>query len=147
MTTKLKWRLANRPTPDEVDQLFKSGLLTKDEAREILFSLETDEDRDKEGLQAEIKFLRELVNKLSTRSTIRETIIEIKKPYYDYGWYKPYAVWCEAPSLQSGSSISYLASGGTSNAVYSMNTTGNTASFSVGSQLQDEDPFTSIKTF
>ena len=39
MTTKIKWRLANRPTPMELIDLTNAGLLTKEQAKEILFSL------------------------------------------------------------------------------------------------------------
>jgi len=65
MTTKLKWRLKELPETHEVAHLVKEGIMTKDEAREILFSQETEEDRTKKSLQDEIKFLRELVQKLS----------------------------------------------------------------------------------
>ena len=67
MTTKMKlnWRLSKLPTPDEVRELVKDKVITQDEAREILFSQETEEERDKNSLESEIKFLRELVDKLA----------------------------------------------------------------------------------
>ena len=94
----LKWRLSKLPTPDEVRELVKDKIITQDEAREILFSQETEEDvttaKSEESLKAEIKFLRELVNKMSTRSTIEETIKYIEKPYQHWGWYQPYQFYC-----------------------------------------------------
>lgn len=140
MTTKKKivWRLSKLPTPDEVSVLLKDGVLTKDEAREILFSHETEEERDTKSLEAEIKFLRELVEKLSTnRSNIIETIRYVEKPYYNNGWFKPYAVYCSTNNdLTSGTANTvYLASGsGTSSAT--------TLTYS-----GTPDAFSKIKTF
>lgn len=94
--TKLVWRLGNRPTTIEVINLVETKLITQDEAREILFNTETEEDRDKKSLQSEIKFLRELVEKLSDgkMSRIVEVIREVEKPIYiDRNWYQPYQQW------------------------------------------------------
>lgn len=89
--TKIKWRLGRLPEPQEIALLIEKGVLSKDEAREILFSLETEEERTRKSLQDEIKFLRELVAKLSTnRSVIIETIREVEKPWKKYDWYQPY---------------------------------------------------------
>ena len=95
MTKKLNWRLSKLPTPDEVRELVKDKIITQDEAREILFSSETQEERDKDSLQAEIKFLRELIAKLAnSRTTIVKTIREVQKPWARWEWYRPYEVWC-----------------------------------------------------
>lgn len=137
MTTKIKWRLKERPTPDEVSMLFTQGLLTKEEAREILFSLENDEERDKESLKEEIKFLRELVQTLSTKTQIIQQIEYVQKPYYQYDWYKPYLVYCNNTLLSStaGSNTMTLTGGtGMSTAAYSYT---NSA----------DDSFTGITTF
>ncbi len=95
MTKKLVWRLQNRPTPSEVESLLKSEIITTDEAREILFSHEDEKVRDQKSLESEIKFLRELVEKLSKNNptTIIETIKYVEKPYQRYDWYKPYYQW------------------------------------------------------
>jgi len=94
MKTKLVWRLGNRPTVEDINTLISTTIITKDEAREILFNSETDEDRDKKSLQSEIKFLRELVQKLSTnRSQIITTIKEVEVPYKRWDWYRPYCNW------------------------------------------------------
>jgi len=95
MKKKLIWRLKEQPTSESLQGLVNHGILTKEEAREILFSSETEEDRDKKGLESEIKFLRELVEKLSkSRSEIVTTIREVQVPYRRWGWYYPYNVWC-----------------------------------------------------
>ena len=95
MTTKLIWRLKEQPSSESLRELVADGILTKDEAREILFSSETAEDRDKKGLESEIKFLRELVDKLSSNklSRVVEVIKEVYKPYERWDWYKPYVIW------------------------------------------------------
>ena len=102
MTKQLKWRLGKLPTPDEVLKLVNDKLITKEEAREILFSEEKEVQVKESDLKAEIKFLKELVERLATRSTIVETIRYIEKPYYQYGFWQPYQIWC-------GGSINTLA--------------------------------------
>ena len=46
MKKKILWRLGNLPTPEEIRGLVSDGLLTKDEAREILFSEKDETKRD-----------------------------------------------------------------------------------------------------
>lgn len=103
MTTKIVWRLKERPTPSEIKNLLEAKIIDKDEAREILFSLETEEDRDKKSLETEIIFLRKMVEKLAAgnNQTIISTIHDCHRPHYDhYPWYGRYQVWCS--NLQSG---------------------------------------------
>jgi len=92
---KLVWRLGNLPTIEELRDLVVHDILTKDEAREILFTNEEVEDRDTKSLKEEIKFLRSLVEKLSnfTNTKIFETIKIVEKPYYEKPWYEPYTTW------------------------------------------------------
>lgn len=147
-TTKLVWRLANRPTPDEVAALFDKGLLTKDEAREILFSLETEEDRTGKSLKEEIKFLRELIQKLSTNKTvIIETIREVEKPWKKYDWYQPYHMYST-----SGTSLLSMNGSSVTNAAYNLSASAG----ALTGQLNDAQSlasnsaasdFTSIQTF
>ena len=100
MTKKLVWRLGKLPSPDEVRELVKDKIITQDEAREILFSTEDTKERDENSLKSEIKFLRELVEKLSHGNTTRiiETIREVEKPYRKWYWHEPYTLWCDAVS-------------------------------------------------
>ena len=97
-TKKLVWRLGKLPSVEELRELVKDKIITQEEAREILFSSETEENRDKKSLESEIKFLRELVEKLSnnSRTSIVETIKYIEKPYWKYDWYQPYKVYCKS---------------------------------------------------
>ena len=100
MTKKIVWRLKEQPSSESLRELVNSGLLTKDEAREILFSQQEETERDSESLKAEIKFLRELVEKLSNRTQIVEVIREVQVPVYrTYPWYRPYESWCSSGSV------------------------------------------------
>ena len=96
MTKKIIWRLREQPTAESLQGLVTKSILTKEEAREILFSSETEEDRDKKSLESEIKFLRELVEKLSkSRSEIVTIIKEVEKPtYYKEPYWRIYNTWC-----------------------------------------------------
>lgn len=94
--TTLVWRLAERPTVEGIEKLLSAGVINREEARSFLLNEQTEEDRDKKSLENEIKFLRELVEKLSqNRSQIVEVIKQVEKPVYikDY-WYTPYKIWC-----------------------------------------------------
>mgnify|MGYP001588840513 CR=1 FL=1 len=138
MTKELKWRLSKLPTPDELRELVKDKIITQDEAREILFNFETEEDRDKKSLESEIKFLRELVEKLSeNRTKIVEVIKEIQRPYYIQPWYNPYHVWCTTSATGGNTYTTTNTSGGT-NALQLSGTS------STGGHAMN---FSSIKTF
>ena len=116
MTKILKWRLSKLPGVEELRDLIKDGVITKDEAREILFNQEDEITREKKDLESEIKFLRELVQKLSSNRSqvIVETIREIEVPYKKYPWYNPYVIWCSSPNTYgSGEQESNFATSGT----------------------------------
>lgn len=104
---KLVWRLSKLPTPSELAELVKDKIITQAEAHEVLFSKETQEDVDNESLKSEIKFLRELVGKLSNNQTskIVEVIREVEKPFHNYRWFAPYSGWVYTTS-GSGASCS-----------------------------------------
>jgi len=98
MTKQLKWRLGKLPTPDEVLKLVNDKLITKEEARDILFNEESDE-RDEESLKEEIVFLRKLVDKLSEGKTT--VIKEYIHSYPSYTWTTPY-LYCTTNSSNGG---------------------------------------------
>jgi hypothetical protein len=132
MTNKLKWRLTKLPTPEELTLLVEKQILSKEDAKEILLSSETEEDRDKDSLKSEVKFLRDLVEKLSQSKTqIIETIRTIEKPYRQYEWYTPYFNYCGA-----GDSITVGVGGN-----------GSYAHTNASSIQLDSTDFTKINTF
>jgi hypothetical protein len=147
MKNTLKWRLGKLPTSVEVQDLVKADLITKEEAREILFNSETEEEVDKKSLESEIKFLRELVTKLSNKSTIIETVRTIQPTYIAQPWYTPYVTWC---SGGAGSSTTCYAtangsttgSGSTDGAIANCFNSGCN-----GIGWDNTGDFTSIKTF
>ena len=149
MKTRNVWRLANRPTSEDVVKLLNSGIITKDEAKEILFNVEEEAERDKKSLESEIKFLRELVEKLSKGSPtqIIETIRYVEKPYIQYPWYQPYVVWCGNTTIATGGySVTNAPSTG-GNASYSMAMTGSNNLVSGTANTGSGGKFSTIKTF
>jgi hypothetical protein len=61
----LVWRLKEQPTTESLRQLVKDQILTKDEARQILFSKDNSNDK-MNALKEQVKFLEDLVKNLST---------------------------------------------------------------------------------
>lgn len=147
--TNLKWRLGKLPSVDEVLSLMDKNLITKEEAKEILFNSETQVERDKESLESEIKFLRELVEKLSKgRTEIIEKIRYIEKPYYYNPWWRQYDVWCGGSTLTTTGGVgttdgsTYLCSSGGDTTL-----TGGLISGQTSATLNSTGDFSSIKTF
>ena len=115
MKKQIIWRLKEQPTSESLQRLVASGILTKDEAREVLFSSEEREDRDIKSLQSEIEFLRKLVDKLADSSDIIAEIKTIEVPIYrQYPWWKPYKIWCGGTVVDSSDGVNFMnnASGG-----------------------------------
>jgi hypothetical protein len=113
MTKDLRWRLSQLPTGGEIADLVEQGVITKDEAREILFSTPDKQDEDKvSDLKAEIKFLKEVIGQLTKTST---TFVTVPGTYYRYNtqpWFTGYV---------TAGAIQYSATTNTSNAL-SVNT-------------------------
>ena len=92
----LKWRLSKLPTVEELTSLEEKKILTKEEVKKILFNNETVEDIDKDSLKGEIKFLRELIEKLADKAKIVSTVYEYHHTYETKPWYQPYYYWCSS---------------------------------------------------
>jgi hypothetical protein len=101
MKNKLIWRLGKLPSVEELLKLVNDKVISKEEMRDVLFNSETKEEVDKKSLEGEIKFLRELVTKLSTKSTIIETVRTIQPTYITQPWYGPYYTWCSTGTTGS----------------------------------------------
>lgn len=138
--TKIKWRLSKLPTPSELVELVNSKLLTEEEAKEILFDTQTEEDVDKDTLKAEIKFLRQVVEDLSKSKA--ETVKVIEKHinhYKDWTWYQPYWTYCTSGTVIGISGDTTLtANGGT---MYLSDTTTTNYTAAAASSITD------LKTF
>ena len=88
--TSLNWRLTDLPTAGEVADLVNSEVITKEEAREILFSEKDKSSVNNEQIQAykeQIEFLQGLVTKLSQYNN---------KPIgYTYTFTTPKTYWAD----------------------------------------------------
>lgn len=89
MTNELKWRLQELPTGGEIADLVSQEVITKEEARQILFSKPSKESDSEviKTLKAEINFLRELTERLANKSYVG---INTWQPYTGYPWYRYY---------------------------------------------------------
>ncbi|MFW6172784.1 MAG: hypothetical protein ACOC5T_03480 [Elusimicrobiota bacterium] len=106
----MRWRLSEAPTVENITKLISQGVINEEEARQLVFS--SQKDRDNKSLKEEIKFLRELVEKLSNnRSQIVETIREVERPWRPYPWYKPYVTWCSGKTFTTSDVKDYVISG------------------------------------
>lgn len=108
MTKNLKWRLKELPTGDEIAQLVEQGVITKEEARELLFS---DSKANTEELMDRIKFLEDLVEKLTDKiGTEKFTTIYYPRKYEHYPWWGSggYYLSTGGASLASGN-VTYTA--------------------------------------
>ena len=150
---KTKWRLAKLPTPDDLRALVAEKIITVEEAREILISQETEEDRDKKSLQDEILFLRQLVQSLAAKGTIVQTIRTLPNeimPWQVQPWYKPYGQWVNAVGTQTvGSNTAntlYMSGTGTSS-LNSLSAVSGSIGASVTAASSSAPSFTAIKTF
>lgn len=148
MTTKEKlvWRLGKLPTPEEIISLVKDKVITQEEARDILFSKEVKEaDRDIESFKSEIKFLRELVEKLSNHKpdTIIRYIEQIRPVYIHQPWITPYTTYCSAGGTMYVQGAS--GSSGSSGAMNIANAIGGASS--TAGAVATNCAFTAISTF
>lgn len=161
MTKKIKWRLGTLPTPEELRGLISDKIISKDEAREILFNEVEEGGRDIKSLESEITFLRELVERLSKDKTkIIETIRIVERPYIQYPWFQPYSYWAygpyvtatgtAAPNMAYAMNGTTMASGSNSlNAVSAMNLVAGAQATTNASQTGSTNgiSFKDIKTF
>ncbi len=140
MTTKLTWRLGKLPTVAELNDLVVNKIITQDEAKQVLFKEEDETKRDVQSLEEEIKFLRTLVEKLSSGNQTRivEVIKEVQKPWYQYQWYQPYQTWCV------NGNTAYGVSNATNTITGSASTTQNLASINLNT---GKTSFSQIETF
>lgn len=120
MKNKLIWRLGKLPTVEELLKLVNDKIITNEEMRDVLFNSETEEEVDKKSLEGEIKFLRELVTKLSTKSQIIETVRTIQPTYISQPWYTPYVTWCSSGTAGIGSYTTTTAGDGCSTTAYTV---------------------------
>lgn len=106
------WRLSTQPTVDEITTLLDKGVITKQEAKEILFRNEEEIKTDQlKEIKEEIKFLRDIVLQLSKKSPeiVYKHIYDHieRKPYYSY-WNEWYTL-CSSTAKKIGDNVTYNA--------------------------------------
>lgn len=62
----LVWRLPTKLTLDEIEKMIELKIISPEEAKELTFNSADDNDKVK-ALEEQVKFLKELVDKLSTQ--------------------------------------------------------------------------------
>jgi hypothetical protein len=94
MTKKqLNWRLKDLPDAVDVAELVDKKVITPEEARQLLFNEGKDNTKRVNELEEEVKFLRELCDKLAAKSNGWTTIVreyERYRPVYPT-WYAGYS--------------------------------------------------------
>lgn len=104
----LNWRLKDLPDAVDVAELVDKKVITPEEARQLLFNEGKDEGKKIKELEEEVKFLRELCDKLAAKSNGWTTVIkEIQKytPHYPV-WYTSYQNVSEPASFTINSATS-----------------------------------------
>lgn len=117
--TNLKWRLTKAPTLEDVQSLLKSNIISKDEARQMLFS-EVNKDEQIKSLEEQVTFLKGVIDKLAQQPPHNVWT-------YVQG-YQPKAYWGNTPTVLC-SAIGNIANNETSrdgNSITYSLTTGNT---------------------
>lgn len=90
-TKNLTWKLKDAPTATEVAELVDSGIITAEQAREIIFGA-AESDKDKiETLQEINKFLQDVIKDLARNKTtivqpITRTLEYTPRPYFHTTW-------------------------------------------------------------
>lgn len=106
----LKWRLAEKPTAQTLQDLVKSQIITKEEARQILLDETQFNSKDFDDVLEEIKLLRKLVLEISERQPMNIIKIIESSPiikYYDKNpWLQPYITWSCNQAQTSNYSLS-----------------------------------------
>jgi len=98
----LKWRLAEKPTAQALQDLVKSQIITKEEARQILLEEGEYTSKDLQEIKDELSLLRKLVLETSNSTHIIRIIereVPTWKPYW--GWTNTYMNYCSNNVLTS----------------------------------------------
>lgn len=105
----LKWRLANKPTLKDVEKMLDLEIISKEEARQMLFSEETENEKIK-ALEEQVEFLKSVIDKMPYNSP---------QVVYQYiTRYVPQYTWTGTPwhgttVLVGSNTVKTLASAGT----------------------------------
>jgi hypothetical protein len=91
----LKWRLSERPSPDNILKLVEGGIITKEEAKGIILDEVSVSESEVSSVKEELALLRKLILDSTTPNNVLIKIIEKSvEPYHTWGWTLPYTAWC-----------------------------------------------------
>lgn len=119
---KLTWRLASKPSLDDVTTLLEKEVITKDEARQMLFS-EVDRNGQIKALEEQVEFLKDIIDRLSKQPA--QTVWHYVQAYAPQrqwntvGYISP-SVLCAAVGKLADSSTSQTLSNGTTLTTYNL---------------------------
>lgn len=116
--TLLKWRLKGAPTLEDVTTMLDKGIISKDEARQILFS-ELDKDGVNKAKDEQIEFLKDIIDRLSKQppQVVWNYIQKFTPSYgWGYGTYTSPVILCSSVGAlannasTSGNTVTYTMS-------------------------------------
>jgi len=107
---KLVWRLSGLPTALEVRDLVASEIITKEEAKEILFKTQQTKDSEDElkSLNEQVEFLKGLVENFSQSSKLGT----IHYTPYRYEFTTPIPTWTRTVPISYGTVLTSAMGGG-----------------------------------
>ena len=124
---ELVWRLKEQPTTEKLRELVKDEIITKDEARDILFN-KVDNDERVKSLKEQVEFLEKVVKALSEKGTTINNF-----PAITYYPKHPVQYWHTTLTGTSGTTYtSGIGIGTSANKVYAFNSTSGAMSLGSG---------------
>jgi hypothetical protein len=131
LEVKLKWRLSEKPTSENVRMLKQDGLISTEEARQILFSEEKSLSKDEavKALEEQVEFLKNVIDKIASKpaNVVWGYINTYTPTYYWNGLH--YATPITLTSGITATLTGAVNSGSTTTAYY---TAGSTSAGSIG---------------
>jgi hypothetical protein len=90
----VKWKLAEKPTADNLTKLLEAGVLTKEEVRKITIEDSVVTQSDIEAIKSEMKLMRDLILELSNRQPQYINLIQQRLPQGNIQWVHPWINYC-----------------------------------------------------
>lgn len=123
--TNLVWRLPSKLTLEDIEKMLALKIITPEEAKELTFNSADDNEKVK-ALEEQVKFLKELVDKLSSQPTTQV--------WRYINTYTPHYGWNVATSL--GATYTTLASANSAAIGVSIGAASSSVSIGQGNQIK-----------
>lgn len=118
----LTWKLGELPTAGELAELVEADVISKEEAREIMFGA-VDNDKEKiQALEEQVDFLRSLVTDLSKRSTtvIRDWTYDRPVRWYNTKYWDNTSTFLASNGMQVDNTVNSVNSIDKNDKLYSL---------------------------